>query len=295
VSNQDLLAPRAQEGADAPSTAEPGAPGPGGDTPPPLGGARKRRRVSQARALVAPVVTFVLVIAAWELAVVLFNIPKYLLPSPQDVVPHLWNDHSELMSNAWVTIEEVLIGFAISIVLGIPLGLLLALSRTAYRALYPLLVIIQLIPKIAVAPLFLVWFGFDLTPKVLLTVLLTFFPLLLASISAFQLLDQRLLYLTRSMGASRWQTFRELRLPSALPVIFSGLKTSGTIAVTAAIVAEFVGANNGLGYLLLQQTSQLNTEYMFAILIVLTVLGLLLNYLIELAEYLSMPWRRHLR
>lgn len=245
--------------------------------------------------LIAPALTFFVAFGLWELVVELFNIPRYLLPSPQEVIPLLWRNHSDLLTNSWSTIEEVLIGFAISILLGIPLGLLLALSRTAYRALYPLLVLIQLVPKIAVAPLFLVWFGFNLTPKVLLTVLLTFFPLLLASISAFQLLDTRLLYLTRSMGASRWQTFRELRLPSALPVIFSGLKTSATIAVTAAIVAEFVGANHGLGYLLLQQTSQLNTEYMFAILIVLTVMGLLLNYLVELAEYLWMPWRRHIR
>jgi NitT/TauT family transport system permease protein len=128
--------------------------------------------------------------------------------------------------------------------------------------------------------------------KVLLTVMMTFFPLLIASVAGFQILDQRYLYLTKSMGASTWQTFYYLRMPAALPVLFSGLKTSATIAATAAIVAEFVGANRGLGYLLLQASSNLDTPLVFAILAILTLIGLALNYLVELAEYLTTPWRR---
>ena len=166
------------------------------------------------------------------------------------------------------------------------------MSPTAKRLLYPFLVFIQLVPKIAIAPLFVVWVGFGMTSKVLLTLLLTFFPLLLASIAGFQILDQRLLYLTRSMGATFWQTFRYLRFPAALPVIFGGLKTSATIAATAAIVAEFVGANKGLGYILLQATGTLDTTYVFAILFLLTIIGLALNSIVELAEYLMTPWRR---
>mgnify|MGYP000635716272 CR=1 FL=1 len=119
----------------------------------------------------------------------------------------------------------------------------------------------------------------------LLVFLLTYFPLLLASMAGFSILDNRMLYLTRSMGASQLQTFRYLRLPSALPIIFSGLKTSATIAATAAIVAEFVGANKGLGYLLLEATSTLDTELIFAIILVLTLIGIGLNYLVELVEY----------
>src|SRR5205085_6328668 len=142
---------------------------------------------------------------------------------------------------------------------------LVALSPLAKQLVYPPIMLMQLVPKIAVAPLFLVWLGFGMESKVLLTVLLTFFPLLIASIAGFQILDQRLLYLTRSMGATFWQTFRYLRFPAALPVIFGGLKTSATIAATAAIVAEFVGANKGLGYILLQATGTLDTTYVFAI------------------------------
>jgi NitT/TauT family transport system permease protein len=126
----------------------------------------------------------------------------------------------------------------------------------------------------------------------MLTLLLTFFPLLLASIAGFQILDQRFLYLTRSMGATVWQTFRYLRFPSALPVIFGGLKTSATIAATAAIVAEFVGANKGLGYVLLQATGTLDTTLVFAVLFLLTIIGLALNSVVEVLEYLMSPWRR---
>jgi NitT/TauT family transport system permease protein len=140
-----------------------------------------------------------------------------------------------------------------------------------------------------------VWLGFGLTSKVLLTLLLTFFPLLLASMSGFQILDQRLLYLTQSMGATTWQTFRYLRFPAALPVIFGGLKTSATIAATAAIVAEFVGANKGLGYILLQGTANLDTTRVFAVLLMLTVIGLVLNSIVEAVEYLLTPWQRSKR
>ncbi len=191
-----------------------------------------------------------------------------------------------------MTLQEIILGFTLSVVTAIPLGLLIALSPTAKRMLYPLLVFIQLVPKIAIAPLFVVWVGFGPTSKVLLTLLLTFFPLLLASIAGFQILDQRMLYLTRSMGATFWQTFRYLRFPSALPVIFGGLKTSATIAATAAIVAEFVGANKGLGYLLLQATGTLDTTLVFSILFLLTIIGLALNTIVEVAEYLMTPWRR---
>jgi NitT/TauT family transport system permease protein len=239
-----------------------------------------------------PVATFVILIAAWWAVVELRDIPSYLLPSPEGVFPRIIEDVGILTRNAYPTIFAIAAGFGLTIVSAIPIGLALALSDTSKRALYPLIVFIQLIPKIAVAPLLLVWFGFGLESKVLLVLLLTFFPLLLASMAGFSILDDRLLYLTRSMGATTWQTFRFLRLPSALPIIFSGLKTSATIATTAAIVAEFVGANQGLGYLLLQGTSRLDTELIFAILFILTLIGLALNYLVEFLEFLMTPWQR---
>ncbi|MBR0695488.1 ABC transporter permease subunit [Bradyrhizobium lablabi] len=191
-----------------------------------------------------------------------------------------------------MTLTEIVLGFGLTLVTAIPLGLLIALSPIARQILYPPIMLLQLVPKIAVAPLFLVWLGFGIESKVLLTVLMTFFPLLLASISGFQILDNRLLYLTKSMGASTWQTFRFLRVPAALPVIFSGIKASATIAATAAIVAEFVGANQGLGYVLLKGTSTMDIELTFAVLVVLTMIGIIINYVVEFSEWLMAPWQR---
>jgi NitT/TauT family transport system permease protein len=239
-----------------------------------------------------PAWVFFALIAAWWAAVAIVKVPAFLLPPPENVLPRIWESRQSLTNHSLVTIQEIVMGFGLSVVTAIPIGLLIALSLTAKRMLYPLLVFIQLVPKIAVAPLFVVWLGFGLTSKVMLTLLLTFFPLLLASIAGFQILDQRLLFLTRSMGATTWQTFRYLRFPAALPVIFGGLKTSATIAATAAIVAEFVGSNKGLGYILLQATANLDTTLVFAVLFLLTIIGLALNTIVEVVEYIITPWQR---
>jgi NitT/TauT family transport system permease protein len=253
---------------------------------------RRRSRLRRIAWACAPVLTFVALIALWGVLVAVFRVPDYLVPAPQAVIPKLIQARQALWANTLTTLNEIVIGFVITVALSIPLGLLIALSLVARRIAYPVLVFIQLVPKIAVAPLFLVWFGFGLQSKVLLTVLLAFFPLLLASIAGFQALDARLLYLTRSMGASAWQTFWHVRFPSALHIIFSGLKTTATITATAAIVAEFVGANAGLGYQLLVATGVLDTPLIFAILLILTVIGIGLNYLIEAVAYFAMPWQR---
>ncbi|MCB8837009.1 ABC transporter permease [Aurantimonas sp. VKM B-3413] len=242
-----------------------------------------------------PIGAFTAVVVFWAFSVRYFEVPKYLLPGPGDIIVRLIETREPLWRNGLITLQEIFYGFFLTVASAIPLGLLIALSPLARRVIYPILVFLQLVPKIAIAPLFIVWVGFGMESKVLLTVMMTFFPLLLASIAGFQTLDPRLLYLTRSMGASAWQTFRNLRLPAALPIVFSGLKASATIAATAAIVAEFVGANQGLGYYLLQATSNLDTTLVFAILAVLTIIGLSLNLLVELAEYLMTPWRRSQR
>jgi NitT/TauT family transport system permease protein len=239
-----------------------------------------------------PPLTFVAMVALWWGAVEAFSIPAYLLPGPGPVFSRLISDAGMLWTHSQVTLIEILLGFFLTIVTAIPLGLLIALSALAKQIVYPPIMLMQLVPKIAVAPLFLVWLGFGLESKVLLTILMTFFPLLLASISGFMILDDRLLYLTKSMGASSFDTFRYLRFPAALPVIFSGIKTSATIAATAAIVAEFVGANRGLGYVLLRGTSTMDIELVFAVLVVLTLVGIAINYLVEFCEWLLTPWQR---
>ena len=252
-------------------------------------GTRLLRRIAWS---LLPPLTFAAMVALWWGAVVAFRIPAYLLPGPGAVFSRIVADAPMLWTNAQVTLIEILLGFALTIVTSIPLGLVIALSAVARQVVYPPIMLMQLVPKIAVAPLFLVWLGFGLESKVLLTILMTFFPLLLASISGFMILDDRLLYLTKSMGASSWDTFRYLRFPAALPVIFSGIKTSATIAATAAIVAEFVGANKGLGYVLLRGTSTMDIELVFAVLVVLTIVGIAINYLVEFCEWAMTPWQR---
>ena len=259
----------------------------------PRAGMSKRARLARRIAWnLLPPLTFVGMVALWWGAVVFFKIPAYLLPGPGAVFARIVSDAGLLWTHSPVTLIEILLGFGLTIVTAIPLGLLIALSALAKQVVYPPIMLMQLVPKIAVAPLFLVWLGFGLESKVLLTILMTFFPLLLASISGFMILDDRLLYLTKSMGASSWDTFRYLRFPAALPVIFSGIKTSATIAATAAIVAEFVGANKGLGYVLLRGTSTMDIELVFAVLVVLTFVGIAINYLVEFSEWAMTPWQR---
>ncbi len=253
---------------------------------------RRRNLRGNLAGVLAPIATFAVLLFLWWALVALLTLPEYLVPTPQSVVPSLITHWPDLQDQSITTLTEIIGGFLITVVFAIPMGLAIALSLFARRVAYPILVFVQLIPKIAIAPLFVVWFGFGLQSKLFLTVLMTFFPLLLASIAGFQTLDQRLLYLTKSMGASKFQTFWSVRLPSALPVIFSGLKTAATIATTAAIVAEFVGSNAGLGYRLLTATLYLDTPLIFAILAILTVIGLGMNYAIEAIEYLVMPWQR---
>ena len=239
-----------------------------------------------------PPLTFAAMVGLWSAAITIFKIPAYLLPAPGAVFSRMVTDAGMLWSHSLITLTEIVLGFGLTVVTAIPLGLAIALSRVARQVMYPPLMLMQLVPKIAVAPLFLVWLGFGMESKVLLTVLMTFFPLLLASISGFQILDDRLLYLTQSMGASTTQTFRYLRFPAALPVIFSGIKSSATIAATAAIVAEFVGANQGLGYVLLRGTGTMDMELTFAVLVVLTVIGIVINYAVEFSEWIMTPWQR---
>ncbi len=253
---------------------------------------RTARRIRLIGWNLLPPLTFMAIIALWSGSITFFKVPAYLLPGPGAVFSRVVTDSWMLWVHAKVTMTEIALGFGLTVATAIPLGLVIALSPLAKQVLYPPIVLLQLVPKIAVAPLFLVWLGFGMESKVLLTMLMTFFPLLIASISGFQILDARLLYLTKSMGAGVWQTFRYLRFPAALPVIFAGLKTSATIAATAAIVAEFVGANQGLGYVLLRGTSQMDIELTFAVLVVLTIIGMFINYAVEFAEWAMTPWQR---
>lgn len=242
--------------------------------------------------LLAPAAGLAVVLAMWEAIVEAFDIPGYILPPPSEFLPTVVTEWSQLWSATLVTAEEVIAGFLLGAIFSIPLALLLASLRPVRETLYPLIVFFQVVPKIAVAPLMIIWFGAGQSSVILLTFALCFFPILVNSMAGFSQLDPRKLYITRSMGASRWQTFRYLRVQSALPFIFAGFRVASVLAVTGAIVGQFVGSNAGLGYLLEASTGILNTDLVFADVVVLSVFGLLVNYAVVLAEALLMPWNR---
>jgi NitT/TauT family transport system permease protein len=158
------------------------------------------------------------------------------------------------------------------------------------QAIYPVIVFLQIIPKIAIAPLFIIWFGFGFTPKLLLVFLLSFFPIVVSSIVGFKSVDPDVMDFARTTGASGWRLFLKIRLPQALPHIFTGLKVGAALSATAAVVAEFVASDKGLGYLLLQYNGQLETPMVFAIVVLLSLIGLAVYYAVEIIERLAIPW-----
>jgi NitT/TauT family transport system permease protein len=218
---------------------------------------------------------FLVILVAWQLLGL--KVPRYILPTPLAALGELWTRAPLLAQHAAITLQEIALGFGLAVLVSVPCGLAVAFSRSVERVVMPVLVFTQLIPKIALAPLFIIWFGFGLFPKVFMTFLLSFFPM-------------EIVYLTRSMGLSPWQAFRKVRLPHALPNIFAGLKVAITLATVGAIIGEFVGSDRGLGYLLLVAGGDLRTELLFATLIVLTGIGLVLYYLMTLLERLAIPW-----
>jgi NitT/TauT family transport system permease protein len=238
----------------------------------------------------APLIVFVLLFAFWESAVHITGIKEYLLPPPSKVWTEFLKRSPTVLDGAWVTTQEIIAGYLLAIVVSIPLALSVAYSRFVENAIYPVVVFLQIVPKIAVAPLFIIWFGFGFTPKLLLVFLLSFFPIVVASIAGFKSVDPEIMDFAHTTGAGAWKMFAKIRLPQALPDIFTGLKVGAALSATAAVVAEFVASDRGLGYLLLQYNGNLETPMVFAIVVLLSLIGLAVYYVVELVERITIPW-----
>ena len=234
-------------------------------------------------------------LAAWSLAVRLFNIPSYLLPAPEDVARLLYENRVMFLQNGWVTVQEVLVGFFASVLIATPLAITVVLNRTLERALMPLLVMSQTIPKVAIAPLFVVWLGFGFLPKVAVAFLISFFPILIAAIAGLKSVETDMLDLVRSMGATTGQIVWKVRIPTALPQFFSGLKISICLSVVGAIVGEFVGSDKGLGYLLLTSAGDLNGRLTYATIVILVIIGMVLFGAVCQVEKWVIPWHVSVR
>jgi len=232
------------------------------------------------------VLSLLVFLGAWEGIIRLADISPYIVPSPSAVLVSLGEDllNPVYWKAVGITVSEVLLGFLLGAVLGIGLGIVLALSATVDRILYPYVVALQTIPKVAIAPLMIVWFGFGLESKVLIVALTAMFPVLVNTIAGLRASEQDRLDLLKGLCASHGQTLRYVQLPNALPFIFAGLNTAIVLAVIGAIVGEFVGAREGLGVMILKANFGLDLGSVFSSLIVLSVLGVLFNALMRAIE-----------
>lgn len=263
--------------------------------PPPAAAAPSRsgrRRFPGWSALLLPALTLVLALAAWWAVTTFTDVERILLPPPADVLEELRNRPDYLTEHGRFTLVGTLGGFAIAAVGGTVIGTAIALSRVFSQMTYPWLVAFNAIPKIALAPLLIVWLGFNLEPKVAMAVLVCFFPVVLATASGLTSTPSELVELARSLDASRWQTFAKVRFPYALPQIFIGLKLAVPLAVIGAVIGEFAGGSKGLGFVVNQSGSLGQTDLAFAALIVLSVISVILYYALVGVERLLLPWVR---
>ena len=239
--------------------------------------------------------TLLILLAVWQLATMCLSLPAYLLPSPAIIAADAAANWRLLLYEAGVTSYEILLGFGLSLIVGVPLAVVLAHSRAFERAIYPLIIGSQTIPKVALAPLFLAWFGFGIGPKIIIVVLMAFFPIVSNSVVGLKSLSPEMLNLARSMGATRFQIFRRFQLPNSLPGIFAGMKVAIVLAVIGAVVAEFVGADRGLGYLIMMATADLDVARQFAAIVMLSAIGMVLFAILQQIERRCLPWHISIR
>jgi ABC-type nitrate/sulfonate/bicarbonate transport system permease component len=245
-----------------------------------------------------PLLTIVVLVGAWQVAASTgaiadaLNLESFLVPSPAEIASSLWDNRSLLAENAWVTLREILFGFGCGLVAGLVLAIVLHLSETLRRATYPLLVGSQAIPILVFAPILIVWFGYGIGPKLAIVAVVCFFPITVNALDGLRSVDPEAIRMMRTLDASRWQTFRRIEAPTALPYVFSGAKIAAAVSVIGVVFAEWAGSSSGgLGWLVLQYNNNLQTAGVFAAAIVLAAMALALFGLLALAERRVVTWR----
>ncbi|HEY3191689.1 MAG TPA: ABC transporter permease [Solirubrobacterales bacterium] len=252
--------------------------------------------MSALRRYAAPLAVILVLLGAWEVAARwdllsnALNIQDFLVPAPSDIAKSLWDDRSLLGSNAWVTLKEVLLGFGIAAAAGIGFAFLIHLSDTARRAIYPLLIGSQTIPIVILAPILVVWFGFGLTPKLVIVALICFFPITVNTLDGLRSVDPEMTKMMRALGAGRFQRLWRVEAPASLPYAFSGAKVAVSVSVIGAVFAEYVGSSSGLGHLINQAQAQLLTARSFAAVVVLSAMAIGLFGLVSAIERRVITW-----
>lgn len=219
-------------------------------------------------------------------------VPGYMLPSPVDVVRAFWTERALLWENAVITLQEAFIGLALGVALGFLFAVLMDAFDVLYRAFYPILVITQTVPTVAIAPLLVLWFGYEMTPKIILIVISTFFPVTVGLLDGFRGADKDAMGMLRSMGANRWQIFRYIKCPSALPQFFSGLRIAAAYSVVGAVISEWLGGFGGLGVYMTRVKKAFAFDKMFAVIFLISAISLALMALVDAVEKVSMPYRQ---
>lgn len=242
-------------------------------------------------------VTLILFFAIWEGGVRLFSVPQFVLPAPSVIVQRFLQDVAsrEIWGHVAMTLTEIVAGFILAAVLGLVLGSLVALNRSAERVAYPYLLAIQTVPKVAIAPLLIIWAGFGIQSKIITAALIAFFPILVNVITGLKSVEGNRLLLMRSLKASPWQTFRKVRLPGMLPYYFAGLEIGIVFATIGAVVGEFIGASKGLGMLIVMRQGAIDVAGVFSILIFLSLLGIALNLILKAVARHYISWSRELK
>lgn len=248
------------------------------------------RVVVMARRVVPPAIAFLVLYALWEFATGVMKVPPFLLPSPGSIVFALVDTWGAIVTHGLFTIQTIVLGFLVSVAIGIPLAVLISSSPMLAAAIYPLLVMIQSIPKVALAPILIVAMGTSELPRIVITFLVAFFPIIIASATGLLATPPELIDLSRSLRSSKLQEMFWVRLPYAIPHIFSGLKVSATLAVIGVVVAEFVAADSGLGYLLLSSTAFFNTPLAYAAMLCLSVIAIVAFQLVVLVQSALFGW-----
>jgi len=234
--------------------------------------------------------TLLLLVLLWEAVCRLLNVAPFLLPAPSAIAQRFAEKPMLFWVHGWFTLYETFAGFIIAVAVGLVAAAAIVVIPSIRDVLMPILLIAQLVPKVAIAPILLVWFGYGVAPKIVIAFLVAFFPIVVNTANGLAAVERELLDLGRSLEASRWQTFWKFRMPSALPELFSGMKIAITLAVIGAIIGEFVGGDKGLGYLIIIANQELDTPLAFAALTVISVGGILLYVAIEGLERLVIPW-----
>jgi len=246
------------------------------------------RRIARAAAL--PVIFLLTILVLWELLVRVLGIPQYLLPSPVAILRSFLSDPSALIGHTAVTMFEAITGFCVANILGFALAILFAHSPTAARTVYPYAIALKTTPIVAMAPLLVLWFGTGVTSKIIASAVICFFPMLVNATRGLNAIEGEALDLFRSLDAGRLAILVKLRLPSSLPYLFSAFKISSSLSVVGAIVGEFVGAQRGLGYVILVSSYHLETERMFAAIIAAALGGVFFYFTVVAIEWLVVPW-----